>query len=87
MRVDEITERPQPACLYIAARIFVEQDSQRGILVGQGGGMLKRIGTAARLELERFFGIKVYLALSVQVRQGWRKDPRALREFGFLLTS
>jgi GTP-binding protein Era len=87
VRVDEITERTAPACLYIAARIFVEHDSQRGILVGRGGGMLKRIGTAARLELERFFGIKVYLALSVQVRPGWRKDPRALREFGFLLTS
>jgi GTP-binding protein Era len=87
VRVDELTERTAPACLYIAARIFVEHDSQRGILVGRGGGMLKRIGTAARLELERFFGIKVYLALSVQVRPGWRKDPRALREFGFLLTS
>lgn len=87
VRVDEITERPDPACLYIAARVFVEQDSQRGILVGRGGGMLKRIGTAARRELERFFGIKVYLALKVQVRRGWRKDARALREFGFLLTS
>ncbi len=49
--------------------------------------MLKRIGTAARHELERFFGIKVYLALTVQVRRDWRKDARALREFGFLLTS
>jgi len=87
VRVDEITERPEPACLYIAARIFVEQDSQRGILVGRGGRMLKRIGTAARLELERFFGIKVYLALTVQVRHNWRKDERALREFGFLRTS
>ena len=87
VRVDEMTERQDPACLYIAARIFVEQDSQRGILVGRGGTMLKRIGTAARLELERFFGIKVYLGLSVQVRRAWRKDARALREFGFLLTS
>jgi GTPase len=87
VRVDEVSERPEPACLYIAARIFVEQDSQRGILVGRGGRMLKRIGTAARLELERFFGIKVYLALTVQVRHNWRKDERALREFGFLLTS
>jgi GTP-binding protein Era len=87
VRVDEISERREPACLYIAARIFVEQDSQRGILVGRGGSMLKRIGTAARLELERFFGVKVYLALTVQVRHNWRKDERALREFGFLLTS
>jgi GTPase len=87
VRVDELRERSDPSCLYIAARIFVEQDSQRGILVGRGGSMLKRIGTAARLELERFFGIKVYLALTVQVRRNWRKDERALREFGFLLTS
>jgi GTP-binding protein Era len=87
VRVDELSERSEPSCLYIAARIFVEQDSQRGILVGRGGQMLKRIGTAARLELERFFGIKVYLALTVQVRRNWRKDERALREFGFRLTS
>jgi GTP-binding protein Era len=87
VRVDELVERSDPPCLYIAARVFVEQDSQRGILVGQGGQMLKRIGTAARQELERFFGIKVYLALTVQVRRRWRKDERALREFGFRLTS
>ncbi|MGH7333405.1 MAG: GTPase Era [Candidatus Rokuibacteriota bacterium] len=87
VRVDELTERPRPSCLYIAARIFVEQDSQRGILVGHGGQMLKRIGTAARQELEKFFGIKVYLALTVQVRRQWRKDEHALREFGFRLTS
>jgi len=87
VRVDQMSERPEPACLYIEARIFVEHDSQRGILIGRGGQMLKRIGTAARLELARFFGIKVYLALSVEVRRAWRKDARALREFGFLLTS
>lgn len=87
VRVDELTERPRPSCLYIAARIFVEGDSQRGILVGHGGQMLKRIGTAARQELEKFFGIKVYLALTVQVRRQWRKDTHALREFGFRLTS
>jgi GTP-binding protein Era len=87
VRVDELSERSEPSCLYIAARIFVEQDSQRGILVGRGGQMLRRIGTAARLELERFFGIKVYLALTVQVRRNWRRDERALREFGFRLTS
>jgi GTPase len=87
VQVDELTERPRPPCLYIRARIFVEQDSQRGILVGRGGAMLKRIGTAARQELEAFFGIKVFLDLVVQVRPNWRKDTRALREFGFLLTS
>jgi GTP-binding protein Era len=49
--------------------------------------MLKRIGAAARADLERFFGIKVYLDLTVRVRAEWRKDEKALREFGFLLTS
>ena len=49
--------------------------------------MQKRIGTAARRELEAFFGVKVFLQLSVAVRRAWRKDERALREFGFLLTS
>ena len=69
------------------ATIFVERDSQRGIVIGKGGAMLKRIGAAARADLERFFGIKVYLDLTVRVRAEWRKDDKALREFGFLLTS
>jgi len=87
VRVEELTERERPPCLLIRASIFVEQDSQRGILIGRGGTMLKRVGSAARRELERFFGIKVFLALTVGVRRNWRKDERALREFGFLLTS
>jgi GTP-binding protein Era len=87
VRVEELTERTAPEALYIRATIFVERDSQKGILIGQAGSMLKRIGTAARRELEAFFGIKVYLALTVQVRRQWRKDEGALREFGFLMTS
>ena len=87
VRVEELTERTAPEALYIQATIFVERDSQKGILIGQAGSMLKRIGTAARRELEAFFGIKVYLALTVRVRPQWRKDDRALREFGFRMTS
>lgn len=87
VRVEEISERERPECLYIRGTIFVEQDSQKGILIGKGGSMLKRIGSAAREDLERFFGLKTYLDLRVQVRRNWRKDPRALREFGLLLTS
>ncbi len=87
VRVSGITERERPECLYIRASIFVEHDSQKGILIGKGGAMLKRVGTAARADLERFFGIKVYLDLTVQVRRNWRSDEKALREFGFLLTS
>jgi GTP-binding protein Era len=87
VRVEELTERRRPECLYIRAIIFVERDSQQGIVIGKGGAMLKRIGAAARADLERFFGIKVYLDLTVRVRAEWRKDEKALREFGFLLTS
>jgi GTP-binding protein Era len=87
VQVEELADRRNPEALYIRATIFVERDSQKGILIGQAGSMLKRIGTAARRELEAFFGIKVYLELTVQVRRQWRKDDRALREFGFLMTS
>jgi len=87
VRVAEISERKRPECLYIRASIFVERDSQKGILIGKGGATLKRIGTTAREDLERFFGIKVFLELTVAVRRNWRTDDRALKEFGFLLTS
>ena len=87
VRVEELTERERPERLYIRATIFVEQDSQKGIMIGKRGAMLKRIGTAARRELEGFFGIGVYLELRVEVRRHWRRDERALREFGFRLTS
>ncbi len=87
VQVDDLSERREPPRLDIRATVFVERDSQKAIVIGRGGSMLKRIGTAARQELEAFFGIKVFLGLTVQVRHGWRKDERALREFGFRLTS
>ncbi|HXH84450.1 MAG TPA: GTPase Era [Candidatus Tectomicrobia bacterium] len=87
VRVEELVERAAPERLYVRTRIFVEQESQKGILIGRGGAMLKRIGSAARRELEAFFGVQVFLDLRVEVRRNWRKDERALREFGFLLTS
>jgi GTP-binding protein Era len=88
VRVDDLTEQAPPReRLDIRATIFVETDSQRGILIGKGGSMLKKIGTAAREELAGFFGIKVFLGLTVAVRRNWRKDERALREFGLRRTS
>ncbi|MBM4443098.1 MAG: GTPase Era [Candidatus Rokubacteria bacterium] len=87
VRVDELVDRPKPPCVYVRATVFVEQDSQRGILIGKQGAMLKSIGTAARQTLEAFFGVKVFLELTVQVRRNWRKDERALREFGLMKTS
>jgi GTPase len=87
VRVDELAERREPPRLDFRATVFVERDSQKGILIGKAGAMLKRIGTAARQDLEAFFGVPVFLGLTVQVRHAWRKDDRALREFGFMLTS
>jgi GTPase len=87
VRVEELTERERTGRLYVRASIFVEHDSQKGILIGKGGTMLKRIGQLARQDLERFFGVKLYLDLTVQLRRNWRKDQTALKEFGFLLTS
>ncbi len=87
VQVGRLVERPGRPGLSVAASIFVEQESQKGIVIGKGGAMLKRIGTAAREDLERFFGVPVHLALRVQVRRKWRTDDRALREFGFRLTS
>jgi GTP-binding protein Era len=70
---------------YIGANIFVEKDSQKGILIGQEGGMLKCIGRAAREEIEPMVGTRVYLDLWVKVRKKWRKDEEELRRLGYAL--
>lgn len=87
VRVEEIVEREGSGRLYIRAVIFVEQPSQKAIVIGEAGTLLKRIGQAARRELEAFFGVPVYLDLWVQVRKHWRRNDKALREFGYRLTS
>ncbi|MBI2500377.1 MAG: GTPase Era [Deltaproteobacteria bacterium] len=67
----------------IRASIVVEKDSQKGILVGKGGSMIKKIGQEARLEMEKRLGTKVFLELFVRVEEGWTKDPRKLKELGY----
>ncbi len=67
----------------IRAVIYVERDSQKGILIGRGGQALKRVGRAAREDLEKLFGKKVFLELFVKVRKDWRKDESWLRRFGY----
>jgi GTP-binding protein Era len=67
----------------IEMTIHLERDSQKGILIGRGGQRLKQIGTAARLELERILGTRVYLSLFVRVEPNWRKNPQALRKLGY----
>ncbi len=80
--VDEFKERENGA-VYIAATIYAEKESQKGIVIGQGGRTLKAIGAHARREIEAFLGHPVYLELWVKVRRNWRRDPDALRDLGY----
>jgi len=73
-------ETPRGPLLRIFADIVVDRDSQRGILVGRAGSMIKDIGTAARTRIETILGARVYLDLRVKARPGWREDPRFLAE-------
>lgn len=70
--------------IHIMAVIYVERDSQKGILIGKGGSMLKRVGTEARKDIETFFGKKVYLELFVKVEPNWRNRENKLRTFGYI---
>jgi len=87
VRVDQLVDRDAQGPIYVRAGIFVERESQKAIVIGAGGRTLKRIGQAARRDLETFFGVQVYLELQVRIRRDWRQDDRALRELGYQLTS
>lgn len=67
----------------VQATIYVEHDSQKGIIVGKGGETIKAIGTEARVDLERLLGTKVYLDLRVKVKKDWRRDASQIRRFGY----
>ncbi len=82
VRIDEYKERESGAA-YIAATLFVERESQKGIVIGRKGAMLKQIGITARQAIEAMSGRRVYLDLRVKVRKNWRNDPAFLRQFGF----
>jgi len=82
VRIDEFKER-ENGMAYIAATLFVERDSQKGIVIGEGGKMLKAIGSAARKQIEDMGGRKVFLELRVKVLKGWRDDEEWLRRFGY----
>jgi GTP-binding protein Era len=81
--VEEFKERENDV-IYIGANIFVEKDSQKGIIIGRKGRMLRQIGSAARREIERMTGGRIYLDLWVKVRRGWRRDERELRRLGYV---
>jgi GTPase len=81
VEVDEIEER-EDGLLLIHARIWAESESQKGILVGSAGRMVKAVGSAARREIEAFLGRRVHLELQVRVRRGWRRDEALLDRLG-----
>ena len=70
--------------IHIMAVIYVERDSQKGILIGKGGSMLKKVGTEARKDIEKFFGKSVYLELFVKVEPNWRNRENKLKQFGYI---
>lgn len=79
--IEEFKEKSK--LIEIRAEIFCEKDSHKGIIIGRGGEMLKRIGTSARRELEDFFGVPVYINLWVKVKPNWRDNTSLFRNFGF----
>ena len=81
--VEAFKEEKKGSLVRIHATIHVERDSQKGIIIGKGGCMLKSIGETSRREIERLLGVKVFLKLFVRVQKNWSKDTRALRKFGY----
>jgi GTP-binding protein Era len=82
VRLDEFKER-ENGMAYISATLLVERESQKGIVIGEGGKMMKAIGSAARKEIEEMGGRKVFLELRVKVEKDWRDNPNALRVLGY----
>lgn len=80
--VDSFEEPEEGKVASIYCTILVERESQKPIVIGKGGAMIKQIGTAARAELQRFFGARLHLDLRVKVRSEWRDDERVLDELG-----
>ena len=80
--VEKYDEKPNS--IHIMAVIYVERDSQKGIIIGRNGAMLKRVGSDARRDIETFFGKKVFLELFVKVEKDWRNRENKLRAFGYI---
>ncbi|QIK83808.1 GTPase Era [Sanguibacter sp. HDW7] len=81
--VDEITPRPDGRVVDVRVNLFVERDSQKGIIIGRGGSRLREVGTRARTGIERLLGQKVFLDLHVKVAKDWQRDPKQLGRLGF----
>lgn len=83
VQVEEMSREDDRGMTRISCLILVERDSQKGIVIGRGGQMLKRIGSLAREELEQGLGSKVFLELRVKVQREWQRDPAALSRLGY----
>lgn len=81
--VDRVEEPTEKGILHITAQIHVETPSQKKILIGRQGAMIKTIGQSSREDLERVFGTRVFLGLTVRVEEGWTRDTRAMRRLGY----
>ena len=83
--VEVVTElfKEKEGIIFIDSIIYVERDTQKGILIGHKGDDIKKVGTEARLDLEKFFGKKIHLNLFVKVKKDWRKNERDLKNFGY----
>lgn len=83
--VEVVTElfKEKEGIIFIDSIIYVERDTQKGILIGHKGDAIKKVGTEARLDLEKFFGKKIHLNLFVKVKKDWRKNERDLKNFGY----
>ncbi|MEQ8212849.1 MAG: KH domain-containing protein, partial [Smithellaceae bacterium] len=84
VEIDSFKEDEAKNLIRISATITVEKDSQKAIMIGKKGLMLKKIGTQARLEMEKLFGAKVFLKLFVRVRKDWTSSEKMLEEFGLI---
>ena len=74
----------KPGAIHIMSVIYVERDSQKGIIIGKGGEKIKKVGIQARQDIEKFFGKKVFLEIFVKVEKDWRNRENKLRQFGYL---
>ena len=83
--VEIVTEefKEEEDIIKIRSQILVERESQKGIIIGHKGNALKKIGTKARLDLEKFFDKKVFIDLHVKVSKNWRSNTRLLKKFGY----
>jgi GTP-binding protein Era len=82
--IEEVNQREDRDDLIdVHAVLYVERDSQKGIVIGKGGARLREVGTAARTQIEKLLGTKVYLDLRVKIAKNWQRDPKQLGRLGF----